>query len=55
MTDLDEATLFGEESDAELVPWPHGYGNRPQQVERTLFGELSLWRVAPWPEGYGSA
>jgi hypothetical protein len=54
MADLDDKTLFGEECDAELVPWPHGFGNRPQRIERTLFGEISLWRVFRWPEGHGS-
>jgi hypothetical protein len=55
MTDLDEKTLFGEESKAELIPWPHGYGNIPPLAERTLFGEPARWRTAPWPEGYGPA
>jgi hypothetical protein len=55
VTDLDTETLFGEESDAELVPWPHGYGSRPPQEERTLFGEPALWRTVPWPWGHGSA
>jgi hypothetical protein len=55
VTDLDDSTLFGEESDAELVPWPHGYGNRPLALESTLFGQESRWREARWPEGYGSA
>jgi hypothetical protein len=54
MSDLDNETLFGEESDAELVRWPAGYGNRPQRVERTLFGELSAWSTRLWPAGYGN-
>jgi hypothetical protein len=54
MSDLDDTTLFGEESDAELVAWPHGFGNRPQRVERTLFGQESRWRTVPWPHGHGS-
>ena len=53
MSDLDTTTLFGEESDADLVPWPQGYGNRPQRVERTLFGQITLWGTRAWPEGYG--
>jgi hypothetical protein len=53
MENLDDQTLFGEESDADLVPWPHGFGNRPQRVELTLFGEPALWRTVPWPEGFG--
>jgi hypothetical protein len=55
MSDLDNETLFGEESDAELVRWPAGYGNRPLALESTLFGQESRWREARWPEGYGSA
>lgn len=55
MADLDDQTLFGEESKAELIPWPHGYGNCPQRGERTLFGQLAFWRATPWPEGYGTA
>jgi hypothetical protein len=55
VTDLNEKTLFGEDSEAELVPWPHGYGSIPPLAERTLFGEESRWRTAPWPEGYGPA
>jgi hypothetical protein len=50
---MTDQTLFGEAIEAELTPWPEGYGNRPQQVERTLFGEISAWRDVPWPEGYG--
>lgn len=54
MPDLDEQTLFGQESRAELIPWPAIYGNRPQVEERTLFGQEAIWGSKPWPEGYGS-
>jgi hypothetical protein len=57
MPDLDNQTLFGEDTEAELVPWPHGYGNTPLPWVRgfTLFGEPALWRAVAWPEGYGPA
>jgi hypothetical protein len=54
MADLDNQTLFGEESIADLVPWPADYGNTPAlEVRFTLFGEPVLWRTVRWPEGYG--
>jgi len=54
MADLNTHTLFEEESIADLVPWPAGYGHTPAlEVRFTLFGERVLWRTVPWPEGYG--
>jgi hypothetical protein len=53
MPDLDETTLFGEAQQDEAVPWPHGYGNTPADLERTLFGEISFWTYFRWPEGHG--
>jgi hypothetical protein len=42
MADLDNQTLFGEESIADLVPWPAGYGSLTPATNTRC-----------WPDGYG--
>lgn len=64
MPDLDESTMFGQESDAVLVPWPAGYGSfTPASMRRRwpeAYGYLVGWpmvsanghhlqRISPWP------